>query len=174
MTGEEIERLLEELHPASAGWALSCCRWDREEAEEVLQMTYLKVLDGHARFDERSSFATWLFGVIRRTAAERRRSRWLRSMAGLRWRDGHPSPPPLPTPESLLGAAETSRSLRAALQTLPGRQREVLHLVFYQDLTVEEAARVLGISLGSARTHYHRGKGGLQQRLGHLGQEEKP
>ncbi|MBW8874743.1 MAG: RNA polymerase sigma factor [Acidobacteria bacterium] len=177
MTGEPVERCLEELHPASAGWALSCCRWDRDEAEEVLQMTYLKILDGRARFDERSSFKTWLFGVIRRTAAERRRSRWLRSVAGLRWRDGRPSPAPVPTPESLLGAAETSRSLRAALQALPARQREVLHLVFYQDLTVEEAARVLGISLGSARTHYHRGKAGLQERLGPfapLAQEARP
>jgi RNA polymerase sigma-70 factor, ECF subfamily len=171
MTGEPVERCLEELHPTSAGWALSCCRWDREEAEEVLQMTYLKILDGRARFDGRSSFKTWLFGVIRRTAAERRRGRWLRSMAGLRWRDGQPSPLPSPTPESLLGASETSRSLRAALQTLPARQREVLHLVFYQDLTVEEAARVLGISLGSARPHYHRGKAGLQERLG---REVKP
>ena len=165
MTGETIERCLEELHPASAGWALSCCRWDREEAEEVLQMTYLKILDGRARFGDRSSFKTWLFGVIRRTAAERRRSRWLRSVAGLRRRDGQPSPAPIPTPESLLGDVETSRSLRDALQGLPARQREVIHLVFYQELTVEEAARVLGISLGSARTHYHRGKTRLQERL---------
>lgn len=165
MTGDTVERCLEELHPASAGWALGCCRWDREEAEEVLQMTYLKILDGHARFDEKSSFKTWLFGVIRRTAAERRRSRWLRSAAGLRWRDLRPSPAPIPTPESLLRASETSHCLRAALQALPARQRDVIHLVFYEELTVEEAARVLGISLGSARTHYHRGKAGLQTRL---------
>ena len=134
-------------------------------------MSYLKVLSGRARFDERSSFKTWLFGVIRKTAAERRRSRWLRSLAGLRWRDGQPDPQPIPTPESLLGTSETSRALRAALKTLPARQREVLHLVFYQDLTIEEAARVLGISLGSARTHYHRGKAGLKERLG---REVKP
>jgi RNA polymerase sigma-70 factor (ECF subfamily) len=165
MIGEATARRLEEIHPATAGWALSCCRWDREEAEEVLQMTYLKVLDGHARFDDRSSFKTWLFGVVRRTAAERRRSRWVRALAGLRWQDGRSSPPPVPTPESLLAAGETSRSLRAALETLPARQRQVLHLVFYQDLTIAGAAHVLGISLGSARTHYQRGKAALHGRL---------
>src|SRR5436305_1404383 len=84
MTDDEIQRSLAELHPASAGWALSCCRWDREEAEEVLQVAYLKILDGRARFGGRSSFRTWLFGVIRRTAAEQRRGRTRRPVrAGL-------------------------------------------------------------------------------------------
>ncbi len=168
MTDDDIQRSLAELHPASAGWALSCCRWDREEAEEVLQMAYLKILDGRARFGGRSSFRTWLFGVIRRTAAEHRRGRWLRSAVGLAWRDGYPSPPS-PSAEARLGEAQSGQVLRAALRELPARQREVLHFVFYQEMTLDEAARVLGISPGSARTHYHRGKAALQQRLGRGG-----
>jgi RNA polymerase sigma-70 factor, ECF subfamily len=156
---------LEDLHPASFGWALACCRWDRGEAEEVLQTTYLKVLDGKARFDGRSSFRTWLFAVIHRTAAERRRGRWLRDLAAGRWSDGRLAPAPAATPEALAAEAERAGRLRDALFALPSRQREVLHLVFYQDLTVEAAAEVLGISLGSARTHYHRGKASLQKRL---------
>jgi RNA polymerase sigma-70 factor, ECF subfamily len=166
MSERSQELCLEELHPAGFGWALQCCGWDREEAEEVLQTTYVKILDGRARFDGRSSAKTWLFAVIRRTAAERRRTRWTRRLLTLRWRDGHPGPAPLATPEALAGDAEAARDLRAALAQLPVRQREVLHLVFYQDLSVEEAARVLGISVGSARTHYHRGKAGLRARLG--------
>ncbi|HEV3459460.1 MAG TPA: RNA polymerase sigma factor [Thermoanaerobaculia bacterium] len=164
MSGDPAQQL-EELHPASFGWALACCRWDREEAEEVLQTTYLKVLDGRARFADRSSFRTWLFAVIHRTAAERRRGRWLRLLATARWLNGHVPPAPAATPESAAGESEAVLGLRQALHELPSRQRDVLHLVFYQDLTVEGAARVLGISVGTARTHYHRGKETLRQVL---------
>src|SRR6266702_1393593 len=76
-----------------------------------------------------------------------------------------PSAPPAPDPGSIADASETGEQLRAALQKLSARQRELLHLVFYQDVTIEEAATVLGISVGSARTHYHRGKARLRRLL---------
>jgi len=71
----------------------------------------------------------------------------------------------VPGPEGSLTEAKRDQQLRAALQELPGRQRDVLHLVFYQELTVEEAAQALRISVGTARTHFDRGKGRLRQIL---------
>ena len=160
-----LERDLEALHPACFGWALGCCRWNREEAEDVLQTVYLKVLDGRARFDARSSARTWLFAVIRRTAAERRRRQWLVDLLPVRLLLLQPEPASAPDPESLADASQVSEQLRTALLALSARQRELLHLVFYQDLSIEEAAAIIGISIGSARTHYHRGKARLRHLL---------
>jgi RNA polymerase sigma-70 factor (ECF subfamily) len=41
----------------------------------------------------------------------------------------------------------------------------VLHLVFYQDLTIQEAAQIMGVGIGSARQHYERGKARLRSLL---------
>lgn len=157
-----LERQLEELHAASYGWALGCCAFDRAEAEDVLQAAYVKVLEGQARFDGASSFKTWLFAVIRRTAGERRRRGWRRALAFDRWFTRRAAAAPAADPEQAACGAETAHRLRQALRELSARQREIVHLVFYQDLSLEEAARVAGISAGSARTHYHRAKARLR------------
>jgi RNA polymerase sigma factor (sigma-70 family) len=152
-----LEHELANLHPKSIGWALACCRYDRIEAEEVLQTSYLKVLSGRARFDGKSAFRTWLFGVIRRTAAEARRRRFSGGLLLARLKRLGPDRaiPPAETPEDLL----------SLLRGLSRRQREVLELVFYHDLSIEEAAAVMGVSVGAARVHYDRGKKNLRQAL---------
>jgi len=70
-----------------------------------------------------------------------------------------------PPPSRRLELDEQARALRDALKKLPARQAEVLHLAFYQDLTLSEAAQVMRVSLGSARTHYERGKARLRELL---------
>lgn len=164
----EIKDLLEAHHGAGYGWALSCCRRDPAEAEEVLQTVYVKVLEGKARFRGEASFKTWLFAVIRTTAADRRRAHVLRALRTLRFAEL--SGPGTATsdddgPEAALSRRETSDAFREALGRLPARQREALQLVFYHDLSVEEAAAVMGVSVGSARTHYDRGKRRLRDVL---------
>lgn len=153
---------LKTLHRASFGWAMSCCRTQRQEAEDVLHTVYIKVLEGRARFDGRSSFRTWLFSVIHRTAQEHRRRHWLRAALLERWRESDP----VATGEDARATdQERSAQLSFALARLSRRQQEVLHLVFYQDFTIEESARVLGMSVGSARTHFGRGKKRLRALL---------
>jgi RNA polymerase sigma-70 factor (ECF subfamily) len=156
---------LERLHTMSFAWALYCCRQRREEAQDVLHEVYVRVLDGRAQFAGESSVKTWLFAVIRRTASDRNRRQWLRAVQLERWFQREPVRGSPLDPEGELGASEARDRLRAALTRLSPRQRDVLHLVFYQDLTIEEAAELLRISLGSARTHFERGKARLREHL---------
>jgi RNA polymerase sigma factor (sigma-70 family) len=167
MTRDALEAELEREHPDAFAWALRCCRGRREEAEDALQAAYERILDGRARFDGGSRFRTWLFGVVRRTALEQRRRSWLRLERLRRWfdREGSVRSSELDFDDAL-AAEQRAERLRSALAVLSDRQREVLHLVFYQELSVEEAGEVLGIPVGTARTHYQRGKARLRRLLG--------
>ncbi len=166
MSPQELERQLEELHPASYAWSVACCRGDDEEAREVLQVTYLKILEGSARFDGRSSLKTWLFAVIRRTCDGRRRRRFLRRDLLASWGRRRPQDPPPRGPRQRLLDSEQAARVRAAVSALSRRQRQVLELVFFHDLSLRQTADVLGISAGAASVHYHRGKRELLARLG--------
>jgi RNA polymerase sigma-70 factor (ECF subfamily) len=170
---DELVAEIEKLHAESFAWALACCRGDRQDAEDALQATYLKILDGRARFSGRSSPKTWLFAVIRKTAG----SGWRRRAAAARLRDrvaahGFASRGPAaqeardPDPEEALDGTRQRTRLLAWLAELPERQRQVLELVFYHDLSLREAAHVLGITRGSASVHYDRAKRALRARLG--------
>jgi RNA polymerase sigma-70 factor (ECF subfamily) len=159
MNGTDLEAEIRRLHGESFGWAIACCRGDRPDAEDVLQNTYLKVLSGRAQFHGRSGFRTWLFGVIRHTANEQRRSGTRYDLAVQR------STSEVMTHVATDAAAlermehdEVTHRLLEALGRLTEMQRSVLHLVFYQSMTIEDAAAVLGVRTGTARTHYERGK----------------
>ena len=179
--GAERRAELAACHGDSFGWAMCCCRRDPLRAEEVLQRTYLKVLGGAARYDGRGAFKTWLFAVIRTTAADERRRELVRRLNLLRYADltrrSPPAPPPSPAEVADDDDAGDARraTFAAALDALPRRQREVLQLVFYHDLSLAGAAGVMGVSVGSARTHYDRGKKAVRRWLEeHEADESRP
>jgi len=161
---------LEQHHAMSYGWALSCCSSNPTDAEDILQTVYQKILEGRARYDGRAAFKTWLFAVIRNTAAGERRRNWIRFLRLGSYQKEHDKDcQPADSGEALQGM-ERIDLFHAMLAKLPRRQQEILHLVFYQDLTVEAAAKAMGVSLGSARTHYDRAKKQLGQLLKLTGQ----
>jgi RNA polymerase sigma factor (sigma-70 family) len=167
-TDLDLRDELARVHPQAFAWAVRCCRDDRADAEDVLHEAYMKVLDGRARFEGRSSFKTWLLGVVRHTAREHRRRQWLRVMRLERWWQESEAVRSPTAPET--GAEDRVGALRVALTRLSNRQQEVLHLVFYQSLTIHEAAAVLAMPVGTARTHYERGKSRLRQLLARSGE----
>jgi RNA polymerase sigma factor (sigma-70 family) len=153
---DDLSRELAALHASSFGWALACCGRDRDAAEDVLQQVYWKVLEGRARYGGQSALKTWLFGVIRLTAIEHRRWRFVRKREVL-----VDEPIDAPAPSGPPVDRETAEALARALTKVSDRQREVLHLVFYEGLSIAEASGIMGVSLGTARMHYERGKAAL-------------
>ena len=140
---------LKELHEASFVWAMGCTGQDRSMAGDVLQTVYLKILEGKAVFEGRSTFKTWLFSVIRYTALDLVRSNRIRLMRRREYKQ---------QPGDDIAEAHEIEELKKKLADLPTRQRQVLELRFYHAMTLEEIAQVLEISIGSVRQHYDRGK----------------
>jgi RNA polymerase sigma-70 factor (ECF subfamily) len=160
----DLDEELARHHQAAFGWALACCKWDRSCAEDVLQTAYLKIVDGRARFGGRGEFRAFLFGVIRHTARDERRRRAVRRMLPVRLLRQTGAGVMENGDEGVARDERTAR-LVTALDRLSARQREVLLLVFYHDLTIAAAAEVLGVSVGTARIHYERGKAHLRRLL---------
>lgn len=163
---ETIHRQLEALHGESFAWALGCAAYQPSEAEDILQMTYLKILDGSACYEGRSAFKTWLFGVIRLTALAHRRRTWWGWLRHAPVEDAGAQLAHEASPDAAVMRGEAIRQVQEACLRLPARQREVWILVFHHALGLDEAAAVMGVSPGSARKHYQRGKESLRASLG--------
>lgn len=146
-------------------------------AEEVVQDTWLAVLRGLSRFEERSSLRTWLFRIL----VNRARTTSVREARTVPVADAVPavdasrfgpsgawsSPPEHWTEEAenRVDAAKLSELFRVGLDGLPGRQREVVLLRDVEGLTSSEVCDVLAISDANQRVLLHRGRSKLRQTL---------
>lgn len=161
MDQDWVRLQLESLHAESFGWAMCCCRRDRFRAEETLQRAYLKVLSEKARYRGTGAFKTWFFAVIRTTARDEARREWVRRICFGKYAAA--LSPAGTNERHEFERDEIKDHFAAGLAALPSRQREVMQLVFYHDLTLVQAALAMGVSIGSARTHYDRGKRSLRK-----------
>lgn len=164
MQRDELQIKLAELHGDSYAWAIRCCAGDHLVAEEVLQESYLKVLRKIRGFKAQASFKTWLFSIIRYTAIDYVKAKAKRKTLRIEDQVEDLSMLQLPT-DSVLDTGQLQLIFRKALAQLSPQQKQMLHLVFYQNCSIQEAAEIMGIQLGTARTHYERGKNRLRQLL---------
>lgn len=152
MQHEQLEQTVKTLHRDAFLWARQCCRFDDEMAKDVLQQVYLKILESKAVYGGKSSVKTWLFSVIRFTA----NGSMAQANAILPLLEDYD------VPDEVV-SSDADRSPEELIQLLPAKQRDVLLLVFYHGLTLEKAAEVMEIGLGTVRTHYDRGKKNLKK-----------
>lgn len=179
--------LVERHHAAMLRMALVHCP-RRDAAEEVVQETWLAVLEGLSSFEGRSSLSTWIFAILLHRAKTRgvreRRSvpatdlagggddapepaddRFL--PAGHRWA-GHWAEPPRrwsDAPDRSLLGAEARERVEAAIAALPGAQRQVITLRDVQGLGADEVCNVLGLTETNQRVLLHRARAKVRRAL---------
>ena len=153
---------LEALHGQLFGWALSRCGYHEAAAEDLMQQAYVEILSGRARFDNKSTLKTFMFGIVQNLA----RSRFRRQNTRLRVIDAYAAEQDeATTPTEDYG---NLKQVWEAVESLPQRQRDITELVFVRDMTIEEASAVMGVSLGTGRVHYDRAKKSLAGKLASL------
>lgn len=146
-----LEALLKEHHKDAFLWSLQCCRYDRDDANDVLQMVYLKIVEGKAKYKEQSSYKTWLFSVIRFTAIDFTKEQ--QTFTSLEKVQIAEEP----------NTYEEETNYKKLLLQLPERQQQILLLAFYHHMTLKAIAETTGLHIGTVRTHYERGKTALRK-----------
>jgi RNA polymerase sigma-70 factor, ECF subfamily len=159
----------------------------RAVAEEVVQETWLAVLNGIDRFEGRSSLKTWIFRILANRAKTRaeREGRTipfsaLRNPEGVpesavdadrfqdpehpRW-PGHWASPPADWPEDRLLGDETLGVIEDAIERLPAAQRAVISLRDVQGWSAEEVCNALEVSETNQRVLLHRARSKVRRAL---------
>ena len=147
----DLERLYETHKHQAYSLALRIVR-DSGHAEDVVQQAFLKVWNGAATFDPaRASVRTWLLRIVRNTALDelrrgggrwdRERSLELELPAGVGVHD------PWPAVDERLA----NEQVRRAVDSLPGDQRRVIELAYYEGYTGPEIAALCGVPLSTVK-----------------------
>jgi RNA polymerase sigma-70 factor (ECF subfamily) len=189
-------RLVEELTPALTRLALAHVP-SRAVAEEVVQDTWLGVINGIDRFQGRSALRTWIFQILLNTARTRgKREKRTLPFASLRRRaeEGRDEPavdadrfqgrrgeapgawarPPAEwsSPDVKLAGDEARRVMLEAIAALPPRQREVITLRDIQGYSAVEARNALEVSETNQRVLLHRARSKVRAALEELMEEQ--
>jgi RNA polymerase sigma-70 factor (ECF subfamily) len=142
---------------------------NRSVAEDLAQETFLRAYRSRAGYRPTAKFTTWLYSIAIRLALN-----WLRDNRGRRlepiegdYKDGRPRElaDRAPLADQALIAAHRVRSVRRALSELPERQRTVVLMHKYQDMTYEEIAAALGCSSQAVKSMLFRAHANLRHKL---------
>jgi RNA polymerase sigma-70 factor (sigma-E family) len=144
------------------GPALQRTAWflagSRAEGEDLLQQSLVKVYASLRRVRHPEALESYVRKVMTHTAISSGRRMW-------RHREVSTADPPEPLRQADSVVAGTSDELWPLILALSPRQRAVVALRFYEDLSIEETAQLLGCSIGTVKRHHARAMDHLRQAL---------
>jgi len=138
-------------------WRLADCR---EDAEDLLQESLVNALKAFHQLRDRSSFKAWLLSIVRRNHLVhlRRRQSGIRALTS-QLEGGGGQLADISTTDTKDPLAE---ELAVAIGQLPGPQREILSLFYFEGLNLKETAKVLGTSVNAVTQRLHRARTALR------------
>jgi len=164
-----LEHLIEHYHYRLFRYLLMLTG-SRQEAEDLFQETWIRVLEKGHQYKQRWKFESWLFTIARHLAIDLLRRRQPQSLDGLLQPTGTDRTLELedttaPSAFEQAFQGEEAASLGAALAHLPASYREVLTLRFHEDMELEEIARVVDSPLSTVKSRLYRGLAMLREWL---------
>jgi RNA polymerase sigma-70 factor (ECF subfamily) len=122
---------------------------DREMVEDVLNETLMEVWRQAARFEGRSSVNTWVFSIAHHRAVSRLRKK---RETSLDEEQAAAIEDESPTPDVRAESSDMSRLLAKLMERLSFEHREILHLAYYQEFSVQEIADALDLPPNTVKT----------------------
>jgi RNA polymerase sigma-70 factor (ECF subfamily) len=137
------------------------------DAAEITNETMMEVWRAAARFAGESRVRTWLFGIVNHRAIDLLRRRRRRHEHADELTDVADDAPACNLGD-VIGGAQDARHVRSCVQQLPERQKAVVHLAFFEELSYPEVAQVLDVPIGTIKTRVMHAKQRLQHCLAGL------
>ncbi len=159
LTAREVDSLVASLFAEEAANLVRLARFfvdDRTSAEDLVQEAFIRLSRSVHRIHDRDKVKPYLRSIVLNLARDHNR----RGLMSLRHHP--PADPDPPTLDELMEVDEDRRRVIAALRELAPGQRNVLVLRFYLELSVQETADTLGLSMNTVKTQQQRGLAALE------------
>ena len=130
---------------------------NKPDADDVYQDVFFKLFRSNPQLDSEEHLKAWLIRTTTHTSVNLLRSAWRRYF--------QPMPENYDAPDMSFANDDRLSDLRNALIKLPEKQRIVIHLYYYEQLSTEEIAKILGEKSSTVRSHMKRGRERLKSLL---------
>jgi RNA polymerase sigma-70 factor, ECF subfamily len=156
---------------------------NQQDAEDVVQESFLRAYKQLGKFDERATFGTWLYRIAANCSLDLVRSRKRRSehvvpAGGIEGNEGVEEivsqlPTHDPTPERMALSGEVRERVLEAMEELSPNERTAFVLRHFEGMCIEEVSRVLECQPGAAKHSVFRAVQKLRRSLEPLGSTAK-
>ena len=175
---DALDELFHRYLNQSYAIAFNICSGDHEQAQDITQDAFLKVLRNIKRFRGEAEFSTWLYRIIYNTYLDSRKQRlkWLHIFSS--WqikknKDGFgkevlmepPDKKGINNPLNVLQTKHFGQDIQKALSLLPDKQRIVFQLKVINEMSIKQIGKITGFAEGTVKTHLFRATRSLQKTL---------